>query len=160
MILKSERTPLREGCRPRSVPEMCDVDDARRNVHGVSSSYLTTQEVTAMNAFYEHHQDNIRFGYRCFDRILLNGLIPPFQQPERVIGFFNTYRQQYPVSRKVSATLPTSSKAGSRTAPGTGTCLSWTPCRARRVCRAVRSACDTQRDRRDPEGAGPARRWR
>jgi hypothetical protein len=54
-----------------------------------------------MNAFYEHHQDSIRFGYRCFDRILLNGLIQPFQQPERVIGFFGTYRHQYPVSRKV-----------------------------------------------------------
>jgi hypothetical protein len=27
-----------------------------------------------MNAFYEHHQDCIRFSYRCFDRILLNGL--------------------------------------------------------------------------------------
>ena len=26
-----------------------------------------------MNAFYEHHKDNIRFQYRCFDRILLNG---------------------------------------------------------------------------------------
>jgi hypothetical protein len=25
----------------------------------------------AMNAFYEHHRDSIRFGYRCFDRILL-----------------------------------------------------------------------------------------
>lgn len=54
-----------------------------------------------MNAFYEHHKDNIRFGYRCFDRILLNGLIQPFQQPERVVGFFNTYRKQYPVSRDV-----------------------------------------------------------
>jgi hypothetical protein len=67
----------------------------------LSSWYLTTQEGSAMNAFYEHHQDNIRFGYRCFDRILLNGLIQPFQQPERVIGFFNTYRHQYPVSRQV-----------------------------------------------------------
>jgi hypothetical protein len=67
----------------------------------LSSWYLTTQEELAMNAFYEHHQNNIRFGYRCFDRILLNGLIQPFQQPERVIGFFNTYRNQYPVSRKV-----------------------------------------------------------
>jgi len=38
-----------------------------------------------MNAFYEHHQNSIRFGYRCFDRILLNGLIQPFQQPERVV---------------------------------------------------------------------------
>ena len=54
-----------------------------------------------MNAFYDHHKDSIRFGYRCFDRLLLNGLIQPFQQPERVIGFFNTYRQQYPVSRDV-----------------------------------------------------------
>ena len=55
----------------------------------------------AMNAFYEHHRDSIRFGYRCFDRILLNGLIQPFQQPERVVGFFDTYRRVYPVSRDV-----------------------------------------------------------
>jgi len=54
-----------------------------------------------MNAFYEHHQSNIRFSYRCFDRILLNGLIQPFQQPERAVGFFSTYRDQYPVSRDV-----------------------------------------------------------
>src|SRR5271167_213191 len=52
-----------------------------------------------MNSFYDHHKDSIRWQYRCFDRILLNGLIQPFQQPERVIGFFNTYRQLYPVSR-------------------------------------------------------------
>ena len=52
-----------------------------------------------MNTFYEHHKDNIRFAYRCFDRMLLNGLIQPFQQPERVVGFFGTYRHQYPVSR-------------------------------------------------------------
>jgi hypothetical protein len=31
------------------------------------------------------------FWYRCFDRILLNELIQLFQQPERVLGFFNTY---------------------------------------------------------------------
>ena len=54
-----------------------------------------------MNAFYNHHQDNIRFSYRCFDRILLNSLMQPFQQPERVVGFFNTYRHVYPVSRDV-----------------------------------------------------------
>jgi len=53
-----------------------------------------------MNAFYEHHQDSIRFGYRCFDRILLNGLIQPFQQPERVLGFFNTYRDGKRVTRR------------------------------------------------------------
>ena len=32
-----------------------------------------------MNAFYEHPQNGIRFGYRCFDRVLLNGLIHPFR---------------------------------------------------------------------------------
>ena len=52
-----------------------------------------------MNSFYGHHRDSIRWQYRCFDRILLNGLIQPFQQPERVVGFFNTYRQLYPVTR-------------------------------------------------------------
>src|SRR5499427_6760589 len=52
-----------------------------------------------MNSFYEHHRHSIHCHYRCFDRILLNGLIQPFQQPERVIGFFNTYRQLYPVTR-------------------------------------------------------------
>jgi hypothetical protein len=41
-----------------------------------------------MNAFYEHHRDTIRFGYQCFDRMLVNGLIQPFQQPEGVVGFF------------------------------------------------------------------------
>jgi hypothetical protein len=52
-----------------------------------------------MNSFYEHHRDSIHWHYRCFDRILVNGLIQPFQQPERVVGFFNTYRQLYPVTR-------------------------------------------------------------
>lgn len=54
-----------------------------------------------MNAFFQHHQDSIAFQYRCFDRILLNGLIQPFQQPERVIGFFNTYRQGQRVTRSL-----------------------------------------------------------
>jgi hypothetical protein len=53
-----------------------------------------------MNAFYEHHKSRIEFAYRCFDRILLNGLIQPFQQPERVIGFFNTYRDGKRVIRR------------------------------------------------------------
>jgi len=52
-----------------------------------------------MNSFFEHHKDSVRWHYRCFDRILLNGLIQPLQQPERVLGVFNTYRQLYPVSR-------------------------------------------------------------
>ena len=36
-----------------------------------------------MNTFYEHLQDSMRFAYRCFDRILLNGLIQSFQRSER-----------------------------------------------------------------------------
>jgi hypothetical protein len=52
-----------------------------------------------MDALFEHHKSNIRFRYRCFDRILLNAVIQPFQQPERVVGFFGSYRAQYPVSR-------------------------------------------------------------
>jgi hypothetical protein len=43
-----------------------------------------------MNSFDEHHHDSIRFTYQCFDRILLNALLQPFPQPERVVGFFNT----------------------------------------------------------------------
>jgi hypothetical protein len=54
-----------------------------------------------MNAFVEHHQNSIQFGYRCFDRLLLNGLIQPFQPPERVLGFFNTYRDGKRVTRRV-----------------------------------------------------------
>jgi hypothetical protein len=54
-----------------------------------------------MNTFYEHHKSSIKFAYRCFDRILLNGLIQPFQQPERVIGFFNAYRNGERVTRNL-----------------------------------------------------------
>ena len=54
-----------------------------------------------MNSFCERHKGSIRWQYRCFDCILLNGLIQPFQQPERVVGFFNNYRQLYPVSQHV-----------------------------------------------------------
>jgi len=45
-----------------------------------------------MNSFYEHIGTE-HWRIRCFrPRILLNGVIR-FQQPERVVGFFNTYRQ-------------------------------------------------------------------
>ena len=60
-----------------------------------------------MNAFYEHHQNNIRFQYRCFDRILLNGVIQPFQQEERGAGFLGSHRGLYPVSRDVLRDIAT-----------------------------------------------------
>ena len=45
-----------------------------------------------MNAFYEHHKDSIRFGYRCFDRILLNGLIQPFQRKRSLTATLHRVR--------------------------------------------------------------------
>src|SRR5262249_6637035 len=54
-----------------------------------------------MNTFYEHYKHSIKFAYRCFDRILLYGLIQPFQQPERVIVFFNAYREGQRVTRNL-----------------------------------------------------------
>jgi hypothetical protein len=54
-----------------------------------------------MNAFFEHHQHNIKFRYRCFDRLLLNGCIQSFLDGARAQGFFWVYRKTYPVSRNV-----------------------------------------------------------
>jgi len=54
-----------------------------------------------MNAFYEHHEDSIRFQYSCFDRILLNANIPLLLTPDRAHGFFVHYRNIYPVTRTV-----------------------------------------------------------
>jgi hypothetical protein len=65
-----------------------------------------------MNAFYEHHKDNIRFGYRCFDRLLLSGTIQSFQQPERVLGFFNAYRDGKRVTRRYLGDIADSSRTG------------------------------------------------
>jgi len=65
-----------------------------------------------MNSFYEHHKDSINWRYRCFARILLNGLIQPFQQPERVVGFVRTYRPVAP--RPDRSFTPTHATMGRR----------------------------------------------
>jgi hypothetical protein len=54
-----------------------------------------------MNAFFEHHQNNIKFRYRCFDRLLLHGCIQSFLDGARAQGFFWLCRKIYPVSRNV-----------------------------------------------------------
>jgi hypothetical protein len=54
-----------------------------------------------MNAFYQHHKDNINFHYRCFDRILINAVIQTFQEPVRAVYFFREFRQTEQVSRDV-----------------------------------------------------------
>src|SRR2546429_476789 len=35
----------------------------------------------------------IRFQYSCFDRMLLNAVVQPMQQPARVVGFLDKCRQ-------------------------------------------------------------------
>ena len=55
---------------------------------GDQLSYRLRVRAPAMNAFYARHEDSIRFGYRCFDRILLNRLIQPFQS-DRVFRYLS-----------------------------------------------------------------------
>ena len=50
----------------------------------------------------EPHEKSIPTGYRSFDRILRARLIQPFQQSERVMGFFSVYRKLFPVTREGS----------------------------------------------------------
>ena len=45
-----------------------------------------------MNPFVEHHQQSIRFQYSCFDRMLLNAVVQPMQQPARIVGFLDKCR--------------------------------------------------------------------
>ena len=59
-----------------------------------------------MNTFYEHHENSIRFGYRCFDRILINGLMQPFQQPERVVTDIATQYQRWVIARAAAWGTP------------------------------------------------------
>ena len=65
-----------------------------------------------MNTGYEHHKNSIRFPYRCFDRMLLNRRIQPFQQEQRMVGFFDRYRDLYPVSRDVLRAIATPFRNG------------------------------------------------
>jgi hypothetical protein len=45
-----------------------------------------------MNTFCKHYQNSIKLSYHRLGHILLDGLIWPFQQPERVI--VNAYRHR------------------------------------------------------------------
>jgi hypothetical protein len=55
-----------------------------------------------MNRFQRHHRDSIDFGYSCFDRLILNGSIVPFQHTNRggtIHWFLRTHRQAEKISR-------------------------------------------------------------
>ena len=68
-----------------------------------------------MNPFVEHHQRSIRFQYSCFDRMLLNAVVQPMQQPAMVVGFLDKCRQVPSITkayfRGVSETTTASSRA-------------------------------------------------
>jgi hypothetical protein len=84
------------GVGPESETESVRFRGSRVTKSGPGSQ---TRAFSACGAPLPHHKSSIKFGYRCFDRILLNGLIQPFQQPERVIGFFNACRDAEGVTR-------------------------------------------------------------
>jgi hypothetical protein len=68
-----------------------------------------------MNAFREHHQHSIRLHYRCFDRILLNGIIQPFQQEERSSVSSTPIARCIPSAVTYCATSPRNFTTGPRT---------------------------------------------
>ena len=78
-----------------------------------------------MNAFSEHHKNSIKFGYGCFDRLLLNGCIQSFLDGARAQGFFYVYRNIIPSLEKSCAMLPMIIRPGSRAAHGNGAWRSW-----------------------------------
>jgi hypothetical protein len=40
-----------------------------------------------MNHFVRHHRQSIQFGYSCFDRIIVSGMIQPLQNGYNVRNF-------------------------------------------------------------------------
>src|SRR5260370_34598741 len=48
---------------------------------------------SAMNPFVEPRQPSSRFQYSCFDRMLLNAVVQPMQQPAMIVGFLDKCRQ-------------------------------------------------------------------
>ncbi len=52
-----------------------------------------------MNSFVEHHQESIELEYSCFDRIVVNAIIQPLQQPPIIGGFLDRYRRVPSITR-------------------------------------------------------------
>jgi hypothetical protein len=52
-----------------------------------------------VNPFVEHHRPSIRFQYSCFDRMLLNAVVQPLQQPAMIVGFLDKCRQVPSITR-------------------------------------------------------------
>lgn len=53
-----------------------------------------------MSAFLDHHRDSIRFQYSCFDRLLLNAIIQPLQEPAIIVGYLARIRKVPSITRQ------------------------------------------------------------
>jgi len=60
-----------------------------------------------MNRFLQHHRDDVRFEYSCFDRIILNGMIRPFQHTAcgGTVRWFLREKRQITCSRAAFARI-------------------------------------------------------
>jgi hypothetical protein len=61
-----------------------------------------------MNCFERHHQNSIAFSYSCFDRLILNGSILPFQHSKRagtICWFLRNHRQAQQLNRAYFAEI-------------------------------------------------------
>jgi hypothetical protein len=52
-----------------------------------------------VNPFVEHHRQNIRFQYSCFDRMLLNAVVQPMQRPALIVGYLDKCRHVPSITR-------------------------------------------------------------
>ena len=60
-----------------------------------------------MNRFLQHHRDDVRFEYSCFDRMILNGMIRPFQHTAcgGTVRWFLREKRQITCSRAAFARI-------------------------------------------------------
>ena len=50
-----------------------------------------------MNPFVEHQRQSVQ--YSCFDRMLLNAVVQPMQQPAMIVGFLDKCRHVPSITR-------------------------------------------------------------
>lgn len=64
-----------------------------------------------VKSFCQHRRDSIHWQYRCFDRILLNGLIQPLQQP--IAGLLSPVRADRQIDQQKRSHLDASASESS-----------------------------------------------
>jgi len=61
-----------------------------------------------MHSLQHHHRDSIRFGYSCFDRIILNGCLTQFVHTKRagtIVWFLRTHHHAEQLNRAYFAKI-------------------------------------------------------